>query len=227
MPAFSASLDQSLRRVRAIARERRNERVMLDHLLLALIDDPDASAVMRGCNVDLDELRRPLEISLGGVKPASGDLEPTMDSEVEEVIQAAVNHIESIGRELVTGAHVLVEILDRWPGSFLQAQGMTRYHAVRFLTHGLAEDAAIPPEQDGESEAAMFRVLLLNDDYTPMEFVVHVLEHLFDMDRKDAVRVMMYTHCNGSGECGVYARETAAAKIREVMDLARQHQHPL
>jgi ATP-dependent Clp protease adaptor protein ClpS len=74
---------------------------------------------------------------------------------------------------------------------------------------------------------SLYRVLLLNDDYTPMEFVVHVLERFFQKDRETATMIMMHVHQNGVGECGVYTYEVAETKITQVMDFARQHQHPL
>ena len=73
----------------------------------------------------------------------------------------------------------------------------------------------------------LYRVLLLNDDYTPMEFVVHVLERFFNKDREDATRIMLHVHQNGVGECGVYTYEVAETKVTQVMDFARKHQHPL
>lgn len=73
----------------------------------------------------------------------------------------------------------------------------------------------------------MYRVLLLNDDYTPMEFVVHVLERFFQKSREDATRVMLHVHHHGVGECGIYTYEVAETKVTQVMDFARKHQHPL
>jgi ATP-dependent Clp protease adaptor protein ClpS len=73
----------------------------------------------------------------------------------------------------------------------------------------------------------MYRVLLLNDDYTPMEFVVHVLIRFFNKNQEDATRIMLHVHQNGVGECGVYTYEIAETKVTQVMDFARKHQHPL
>jgi len=73
----------------------------------------------------------------------------------------------------------------------------------------------------------LYRVLLLNDDYTPMEFVVHVLERFFNKDREAATRIMMHVHNHGIGECGVFTYEVAETKVTQVMDFARKHQHPL
>ena len=83
------------------------------------------------------------------------------------------------------------------------------------------------PEAGGGAAPAMWRVLLLNDDHTPMEFVVHLLQELFGMDYDDAVRLMLHVHNAGTGECGVFAEEEAKSKVEAVMALAREHQHPL
>ena len=73
----------------------------------------------------------------------------------------------------------------------------------------------------------LYKVLLLNDDYTPMEFVVHVLQAFFNKGREEAVRIMLNVHHRGVGVCGVYTREVAETKVNQVMDLARRHEHPL
>jgi ATP-dependent Clp protease adaptor protein ClpS len=74
---------------------------------------------------------------------------------------------------------------------------------------------------------AMYKVLMLNDDYTPMEFVVHVLERFFSKNHEEAVRIMLHVHHRGVGVCGVFTYEVAETKVNQVMSLARQHQHPL
>jgi ATP-dependent Clp protease adaptor protein ClpS len=73
----------------------------------------------------------------------------------------------------------------------------------------------------------LYRVLILNDDYTPMEFVVHVLERFFNKDHDTAYRIMMHVHQHGLGECGIFTYEVAETKVTQVMDFARKHQHPL
>lgn len=73
----------------------------------------------------------------------------------------------------------------------------------------------------------LYQVVLLNDDYTPMEFVVHVLERFFQKGRDEATRIMLHVHQHGVGECGIYTYEVAETKVTQVMDFARKHQHPL
>src|SRR5712664_696273 len=113
MPTFSRSLQQSLHRALALANERHHEYATLEHLLLALIDDQDAAAVMRACNVDLDKLRRDLAAYVESelenlVTEGAEDSKPTAG--FQRVIQRAVIHVQSSGREEVTGANVLVAI---------------------------------------------------------------------------------------------------------------------
>src|SRR6202045_27858 len=145
MPTFSRSLEQSLHRALALANERHHEYATLEHLLLALIDDQDAAAVMRACNVDLDKLRRNLvsyvESELESlVTDGSGDSKPTAG--FQRVIQRAVIHVQSSGRDEVTGANVLVAIFSERESHavyFLQLQDMTRLDAVNFISHGIAK----------------------------------------------------------------------------------------
>ena len=87
--------------------------------------------------------------------------------------------------------------------------------------------AVITKTKTQTKKPSLYRVLLLNDDYTPMEFVVHVLERFFNKDREAATRIMLHVHHHGIGECGVYTYEVAETKVTQVMDFARKHQHPL
>ena len=74
---------------------------------------------------------------------------------------------------------------------------------------------------------SMYKVLMLNDDYTPMEFVVHVLERFFSKTREEATRIMLHVHHRGVGICGVFTYEVAETKVTQVIDFARENQHPL
>jgi len=87
--------------------------------------------------------------------------------------------------------------------------------------------AVITKTKPQTKRPSMYRVLILNDDYTPMEFVVHVLERFFGKDHEAATRIMLHVHHHGLGECGVYTYEVAETKVTQVMDFARKHQHPL
>ncbi|RAI42886.1 ATP-dependent Clp protease ATP-binding subunit ClpA [Rhodoplanes roseus] len=145
MPTFSRSLEQSLHRALALANEHRHEYATLEHLLLALVDDQDAAAVMRACNVDLEKLRRNLVAYIESelenlVTDGTEDSKPTAG--FQRVIQRAVIHVQSSGREEVTGANVLVAIFaerESHAAYFLQEQEMTRYDAVNYISHGIAK----------------------------------------------------------------------------------------
>ncbi|ABM62168.1 ATP-dependent Clp protease adapter ClpS [Halorhodospira halophila] len=73
----------------------------------------------------------------------------------------------------------------------------------------------------------MYKVVLLNDDYTPMDFVVEVLQRFFNKDRSQATQIMLHVHTRGKGVCGVYSRDVAETKVSQVNDYAREHEHPL
>ena len=149
MPSFSRNLEQALHKALALANERHHEYATLEHLLLALIDDQDAAAVMRACNVDLEALRRNLveyvDAELTNLVSDTGDdSKPTAG--FQRVIQRAVIHVQSSGREEVTGANVLVAIFaerESHAAYFLQEQDMTRYDAVNYISHGIAKRAGL------------------------------------------------------------------------------------
>ncbi|MEX6507639.1 ATP-dependent Clp protease ATP-binding subunit ClpA [Jiella sp. M17.18] len=145
MPTFSQSLEKSLHQALTFANERRQEFATLEHLLLALLEDKDAAAVMRGCSVDIDLLRKNLtsyiDTELANlVTGHDEDSKPTAG--FHRVIQRAVIHVQSSGREEVTGANVLVAIFaerESHAAYFLQEQEMTRYDAVNFISHGISK----------------------------------------------------------------------------------------
>lgn len=110
-------------------------------------------------------------------------------------------------------------------------------HLTRFLSVRMAgqsdEDGGdtgtgtITRTRTKTKKPSMYKVLLLNDDYTPMEFVVYVLQRFFSKSTEDATKIMLHVHQNGVGICGVFTYEVAETKVSQVMDLARQHDHPL
>ncbi len=147
MPSFSRPLEESLHRAVAYANQRKHEYATLEHLLLSLVDDEDAAGVMRACDVDLSALRTTLtnyvDTELRSLVVDDGeDAKPTAG--FQRVIQRAVIHVQSSGREEVTGANVLVAIFserESHAAYFLQEQDMTRYDAVNYIAHGIAKKA--------------------------------------------------------------------------------------
>ena len=145
MPSFSRNLEQTLHRALAVANERHHEYATLEHLLLSLTEDTDAAAVLRACSVDLELLRKNLRDYIDQeldnlVSDGREDAKPTAG--FQRVIQRAVIHVQSSGREEVTGANVLVAIFaerESHAAYFLQEQDMTRYDAVNYISHGIAK----------------------------------------------------------------------------------------
>ncbi len=88
-------------------------------------------------------------------------------------------------------------------------------------------DSVLEVQKSKVKPPPMFKVLLLNDDFTPMDFVVLVLQKFFNMTREQATQVMLKVHREGMGVCGVFPRDVAATKVEQVSSFARQHQHPL
>ncbi|MDK9694918.1 MAG: ATP-dependent Clp protease ATP-binding subunit ClpA [Siculibacillus sp.] len=161
MPSFSRSLEKALHQALHLANERHQEYATLEHLLLALIEDQDAGAVMRACNVDLEVLKRNLveyvDTELENlVSDGDDDAKPT--AAFQRVIQRAVIHVQSSGREEVTGANVLVAIFaerESHAAYFLREQDMTRYDAVNYISHGIAKRAGMTearPPRGAEEE---------------------------------------------------------------------------
>jgi ATP-dependent Clp protease ATP-binding subunit ClpA len=145
MPSFSRGLEKALHQAMNLARERAHEFATLEHLLLALIDDRDTIAVLNGCDVDVDALKSDLEDFINEeldslVVPNGQDARPT--AAFQRVIQRAVIHVQSSGREEVTGANVLVAIFaerESHAAYFLEQQDMSRLDAVNFLSHGITK----------------------------------------------------------------------------------------
>jgi ATP-dependent Clp protease ATP-binding subunit ClpA len=164
MPTFSRNLKQTLDRALASARERHHEYATLEHLLLSLVEDVDASAVLRACSVDLDVLTKNLRDYIDReldnlVNEDADECKPTAG--FQRVVQRAIISVQSSGREDVSGANVLVALFAERESHavyFLQEQDMTRYDAVNFISHGIAKrpglsDASRTPrgvEDDGE-----------------------------------------------------------------------------
>ncbi len=147
MPSFSKSLENCIHSALGIANEHQHELTTLEHLLLALVDEPDASQVMRACNVDLEKLRKLvsdfIKNELGNLVSQVEGTESVPTTGFQRVIQRAAIHVQSSGRNEVTGANVLVAIFAERESNaafFLQEQEMTRYDAVNFIAHGVAKN---------------------------------------------------------------------------------------
>ena len=149
MPSFSNTLEQAIHSALALANSRSHEFATLEHLLLALVDEPDAVRVMKACSVDTEELRTTLvdyiDDDLSNLVTDIEGSEAVPTAAFQRVIQRAAIHVQSSGRSEVTGANVLVAIFAERESNaayFLQDQDMTRYDAVNFIAHGVAKNPA-------------------------------------------------------------------------------------
>ena len=178
MPSFSSSLEKSIHSALKLANERNHELATLEHLLLALLDEKDASNVLNACNVNVDLLRNNIENflnnELGSLVTEVEGSEAVPTTGFQRVIQRAAIHVQSSGRNEVTGANVLVAIFaerESHAAFFLQEQEMTRYDAVNFIAHGVSKnpnfeetkeleegdqkDATDNPNHNAEKETAL------------------------------------------------------------------------
>ncbi|RKF13869.1 ATP-dependent Clp protease ATP-binding subunit ClpA [Roseovarius spongiae] len=164
MPSFSTTLEQAIHAALALANARQHEFATLEHLLLALVDEPDAARVMKACSVETEELRTTLvefiDDDLSNLVTDIEGSEAVPTAAFQRVIQRAAIHVQSSGRTEVTGANVLVAIFAERESNaayFLQEQDMTRYDAVNFIAHGVAKDPAFGesrPVSGAEEEEA-------------------------------------------------------------------------
>jgi ATP-dependent Clp protease ATP-binding subunit ClpA len=153
LPSFSKNLEKALHQALALANERRHEYATLEHLLLALIEDVDAVGVLKACNVDVPLLKKNVieyvDTDLDSlISEAIAEAKPTAG--FQRVIQRAVIHVQSSGREEVTGANVLVAIFaerESHAAYFLQEQDMTRYDAVNYMSHGIAKRSGMSEQR--------------------------------------------------------------------------------
>ena len=198
---YGAGLERILERALALARGRQHEYATLDHLLLALIDDHDAAAVLEACAIEVDHLRANICDGLDHQGTAPG-LETTTDPRptlgLQRVLLDAALQVRRAQSVEATGANVLIAL-------FLERGIQTR--------HGRLD--------------ASYRVSLLCDDDLPMELVVEVLRRCFGMAREDAARLMLQLHNDGVAVCGRFPYEIAETKVSEVVDYARRHHHPV
>lgn len=224
MAPLSKELEHSCARAHELAAARGARATGAD-LLLALIDDADAVAAMEACALDRAALRAALTAQLAreprGAVPNVGFL---------PILHRAGMPLEFSGRkDPLTGAHVLAAMaLSNTPAlaEALRQHGLTRFDALRFMAHGLRKGEE-PREDAAVASAATLAVKLLNDDYTPMEFVVWTLEGVFEHDRDTAVRIMLSVHHDGAAVCGTYPAALAREKRAAVTERARAHGHPL
>jgi len=227
---IAQELEVSMHMAFVEARQKRHEFITVEHLLLALLDNPTAAEVLGACGANVDELRQNLAQHVDKRTPHISadrelDTQPTLG--FQRVIQRAILHVQSAAKKEVTGANVLVAIFgekDSHAVYFLHQQGVTRRNVVHYISHGVAPTTP-SPDHGGTSEDV--RVVLYNDESTPMEFVAKVLQEYFGMGKEDAAETMLEIYRHGKAVCGLYSRQDGESLVRQVTAHARENGHSL
>lgn len=169
-----------------------------------------------------------------GLQRLVGDPEAIMNAILGRVVlRTRIHHQASSSKKTMTGAHLLAQILseEETPAaSFLREQKMERVEALNYVSHGIPKGGLWRKEDldtAAHNRAGLYGVYLLNDDYTPMDFVVFLLERIFEKSRQAATQLMLQIHRNGAALCGVYPFEAAEKKVDLVNSEARKNKHPL
>ena len=234
--ALTAASD--IERLPTLADERWLDCPSTEHLLLSILGDIEVVAVLRGCKASEGVLGEALRAhiataSTNGSRAMSGlsawwsgsrVQRVRTDPGVERVLTRTLIHAQAVERFRVGSAQVLISIMtepDSVAAKLLAEQGVTRHDVLNYVSHRIVKGAEPPPPPKPASPWIVCAVILHNDDYTAMEFVVHVLETIFDKSREDAVRLMHEVHETGAAECGVFAYDAALAKVRATTDLSR------
>ena len=233
LQACSVDLDGIRKSLGQVIEE--NATAVRGEITLGLKSEPDSQNLIRRLYEVFVSLTRAIHGSIAAI--GSGreiDTRPTPG--FERVLQRAIMHVQSVGRDKreVTCPDVLVAVFgenDSQAVHCLHQQGVTRLDVVSFIAHGPKKtDSALPNEQGDGAVPVLSdhgQVVLLNDDYTPMEFVVTVLQDHFKLDLEAATQVMLKIHQEGRGVCGVFSKDVAATKVELVSNAARRGGHPL
>ena len=229
---ISAELEIALHTAFVNARDQRHRSIGVEHLLLAVLDTPTAARALEGCGADLGELRKQLveciaDKTLRGAADEDIDTQPSLD--FQRVIQRAILKVQSSGKKEVAGGDVLVAIFgekDSHAVHLLAQQRIRWLEVVSYISHDMKPRDS---EKIGASpgDGADVQVVLYNDDFTPMEFVVRVLEEFFGMDRKEATETMAEIHRDGVAVCGLYSRQGGEEIVKQVLAYALEHGYPL
>jgi ATP-dependent Clp protease adapter protein ClpS len=254
---IALDVEVSLHMAFVAARRLRYETISLEQLLLALLDNPCAAAVLRSCAVDIEAMRAEVSAIVRDstpVAPGTGSVEPVASPELQRVLQRAIARVlalrrspgqrpdvsratpwvpallrKSAGRPTVDGGDVLAALLEEPGGAAvdeLQRHGVTRLAVTHVISHGSTDTdpiAANPPQVDGTASMA---IVLENDDFTPMEFVVDVLQEHLGLTRESAVRVMLQVHHEGRAIAGRFPVDVSMDKAERLRAAARQAGHP-
>jgi ATP-dependent Clp protease adapter protein ClpS len=220
------------------ARRDRHQFITVEHLLLALLDNPSARAVLNTCGANVEDLRRKLRRHIAQHTPVAApdqevDTQPTMG--FQRVVQRAIMQIQGTAKNEVTGAEVLAAICrerDSHAVYFLSQDGVDVFNVTKAASRAVSgpgggrADSETTAQREIDKEETR-QIVLLYDDKTPADFVLAVLEEFLLLDREDAAEVLEEARSNGKAICGLFPRETAEFVLQQISAHARKHGHPL
>jgi ATP-dependent Clp protease adapter protein ClpS len=232
------------------ARGKRHESITAEHLMVAVLGNESLATVLGALGLNVEDVRSDIGRIIEKATPISEekgepDTQPTM--QFQRAIQQAIFDVQSSGRNLVTSADVLLALLNNMNmAALFEKRGATcsQLLAVAAELRSAADKYVASPKQaspkwvelpesqpprDGPPprDASDLQVVLYNDDETPMQFVVDVLQKFFAMSKDDAVEAMLGVHREGVAMCGLYTRDEALALIEQVLAYSSEHGHPL
>lgn len=254
---IALDLEVSLHMAFVAARKLRYETISLEQLLLALLDNPRAADVLRGCAADLEALRADvLQIVRNSTLVAAGtdSVEPAASPEFQRVLQRAIARVmalsespgqgpnaptsrswipsvlrKSSNQPAVDGADVLAALLGETASpavDVLQRHGVTRLSVTSVIAHGTTGPDPVTTLQAQGGDATSMAIVVENDDFTPMEFVVEVLQEHLGLSQESAVRVMLQVHHEGRAIAGRFPAGVAVQKAERLRAAASQAGHP-
>ncbi len=251
---IAQDLEVSLHMAFVTAGRQRHASVSLAQLLLALLDNPRCADVLRACEVDIDALRTDVATIVRDttpVVPGTDPVAPVPTPEFERVLQRAIVRImairpsldprfdstiaraslrEPVKQPAVDGGDLLVAFLDEPDGAVadaLRRHGVSRFDVTGVIAHGItgADPVAAPQLETGG--LSLTAVVLENDDFTPMEFVVEALREHLGLDLEAAMRVMLQVHREGRAIAGRFPQDVSIAKVEGLREAAKRAGHPL
>jgi ATP-dependent Clp protease adapter protein ClpS len=236
---ISEELESCLHHAFVEARSKRHKYITIEHLLRAVLRDHSFAAnILSFRAVNVEDLRRELDGFIErhtSLFPSEDepDTQPTAD--FQRVIQRAILNVQSSGRGKVTSADVLLALLnEKSIAALLAKRGVTPLDVMNGIVSGPEKFKRLPTEQnlsqatDGDVLGAEdLQIVLFNDDFTPMEFVVGLLQRFLSMSKEDATEVMLEVHRDGRAVCGLYDRDAALAIVKSMAAYSREHGWPL
>ena len=227
---FEAPLAELLRQSYIEAVRRRHLRFTLEHVLYLLVKSP-AGAILDELSADRPHLERELAeyLELIEERPPKTNLAPKPDLSCDRALRLACIHVMASGGEVVLIGDLLAALLrddEAYASLILRAEGLSRVDVLRKMSHGRQKPPGIPTAEELPANLPV-RVLLHNDPYTTMEFVIEVLEDIFQLPNHQATRLMLQVHQEGRAEIGIFAGSVAREKVQEVRDQAEEHGFPL